>query len=159
MGLLTGSALHSNQPPSYTAIRGQSSRYRVEPRLGGTPPGAAVERDPLVGGDVGLGPVGEDLRVGAHRVVDVPVVLHVVRVRPAIAPHVALDPARWPDVVVAADRADVLPPGPDADERRTFLIGQDLLRLGQVDEIFGMLRDRDTETATGSGVRGTVSSG
>ena len=26
IGLLTGSALHSNQPPSYTAIRGQSMR-------------------------------------------------------------------------------------------------------------------------------------
>ena len=34
IGLLTGSALHSNQPPSYTAIRGQSMQEGVEPGLG-----------------------------------------------------------------------------------------------------------------------------
>src|SRR6476646_2250512 len=58
----------------------------VEPRLARTPAGAAVEGDPLVGGDAGLGPVGRDLRVRPHRVVDVPVVLHVIGVGAAIAP-------------------------------------------------------------------------
>ena len=66
---------------------------------------------PIVGGDARLGPVGGDLRVGTHRVVDVPVVLHVVRVGAAVAPHVALDAPRRADVVVAADLADVLVPG------------------------------------------------
>src|SRR5919109_2615543 len=65
----------------------------VEPRLAGAPAGAAVERDPLVGGDSRLAPVRCDLRVRAHRVVHVPVVLHVIGVGTAVAPHVARDPA------------------------------------------------------------------
>src|SRR4249919_3249614 len=88
----------------------------IEPGLAGTPAGAAVERDPLVGSDPGFLPVGRDLRVGTHGVVDVAVVLHVVGVGPAVAPDIALDPAGRADVVVAADVTDVLAPGPDADE-------------------------------------------
>src|SRR5438093_96654 len=52
----------------------------VEPGLTCAPARPAVERDPLVGVDPGLLPVGRDLRVGAHRIVDVAVVLHVVGV-------------------------------------------------------------------------------
>src|SRR5207248_7894391 len=79
----------------------------VEPGLAGSPACAAVERDPLVGGDLSLGPVRRDLGVGAHRVVDVAVVLHVVGVRAAVAPDVPRDPTGRTDVVVAADAADV----------------------------------------------------
>src|SRR5262245_44631091 len=62
---------------------------RVEPGLARAPTGSAVERDPLVRRDSGLFPVGGDLGVRPHRVVDVAVVLHVVRVRAAVAPDVA----------------------------------------------------------------------
>src|SRR6266576_6269864 len=82
----------------------------VEPGLTRPPAGAAVEGDPLVRGDPRLLPVGRDLRVLAHRVVHVAVVLHVVRVGTAVPPHVALDPACRPDVVVATHVADVLAP-------------------------------------------------
>src|SRR5579864_315940 len=56
---------------------------RVEPGLARPPAGAAIEGDPLLGRDAGLRPVRGDLRVGAHRVVDGAVVLHVVGVTPA----------------------------------------------------------------------------
>src|SRR2546423_13305381 len=65
----------------------------VEPGLAGPPSGPAVERHVLVGSDAGLGPVRRDLGVGAHGVVDRPVVLHVIRVGVAVAPDVATDPA------------------------------------------------------------------
>ena len=113
----------------------------VEPGLARAPPGAAVERDPLVGRDPGLGPVGRDLRVRPHRVVHVPVVLHVVRVGAAVAPHVALDPAGRLDVVVAADPADVLLPAADGDEGRAVGVGDDRLRLGQVGDELRVDRD------------------
>src|SRR5207248_4082078 len=89
---------------------------RVEPGLARAPTGAAVEGDPFVGGDPRVAPVRRNLRVGPHRVVDIAVVLHVVGIRAAVSPDVAGDPAGRADVVVAADRADVLPPGADADE-------------------------------------------
>src|SRR3989442_12809203 len=117
----------------------------VEPGLAGPPAGAAVEGDPLVAGDLGLSPVGRDLRVRTHRVVDVAVVLHVVRVRAAVAPHVALDPAGRADVVVAADVADVLTPGADAHEGGAVSIRNDLLRLIDVDDALGPKRDLDPE--------------
>src|SRR6185436_15263761 len=41
---------------------------RVEPGLGRSPAGAAVEGDPLVRGDVGLAPVRDDLGVRPHLV-------------------------------------------------------------------------------------------
>src|SRR5258706_4171169 len=94
----------------------------VEPGLAGPPAGAAVVGDPLVAGDTGLGPVGRDLRIRPHRVVHVAVVLHVVGVGAAIAPDVALDPTGRADVVVATDVADVLAPGPNADERGGLLV-------------------------------------
>src|SRR5262249_49855146 len=107
---------------------------RIEPGLAGPPAGAAVERDPLVGSDAGFGPVRGDLRVLAHRVVDVAVVLHVVGVAAAVAPHVALDPPGWADVVVAADLADVFAPRPHADQRRPGRVGDDLLGFLDVDD-------------------------
>src|SRR6266568_6606951 len=72
-------------------------QVRVEPGLARAPAGAAVEGDPLVGGDARVYPVRRDLRVGPHRVVDVAVVLHVVRIRTAVSPDVAGGPAisRW----------------------------------------------------------------
>src|SRR5256714_13498625 len=60
----------------------------VEPGLAGPPAGPTVEGDPLVGVDPGLLPIGRDLRVGPHRVVDVSVVLHVVGVGAAVPPDV-----------------------------------------------------------------------
>src|SRR6185312_11106839 len=80
----------------------------VEPGLARAPARPAVVGDPLVGRDCGLGPVRGDLRVRAHRVVHVAVVLHVVRVRAAVTPDVAGDAAGRLDVVVAAYLADVL---------------------------------------------------
>src|SRR5207247_8320021 len=85
------------------------------------------------------------LRVGPHRVVDVAVVLHVIRIRTAVSPDVARDPAGRTDVVVAADRADVLPPGTDANERGLLPIGQNLLGLVDVDDDLGPHRDLHTE--------------
>src|SRR5205823_2126116 len=70
-----------------------SHQVRVEPGLARAPAGAAIERDPLVGGDAGLLPVGGDFRVRTHRVVDRAVVLHVVGVTAAVAPDIAGDPA------------------------------------------------------------------
>ena len=133
---------------------------RVEPGLAGPPAGAAVERDPLVGRDPGLGPVGRDLGVRPHRVVDVAVVLHVVGVGAAVAPDVALDPARRADVVVAADVADVLAPRADADEGRAVGVGDDLLGLVDVDDdLRAAAGSAPRSSATGVGSRGSVSSG
>src|SRR6266508_166738 len=119
----------------------------VEPGLACPPAGTAIERNPLVRDDAGLFPVGRDLRVGAHRVVHVAVVLHVVGVRAAVAPHVACDPPGRADVVVAADLADVLVPCPDADESRLFLVGENLLGLVDVDDDLRVQRDLDAERA------------
>src|SRR5439155_2373717 len=121
----------------------------VEPGLARPPAGPAIEGDPLVGSDAGLFPVGCDLRVGTHRVVHVAVVLHVVGVRAAVAPDVACDPARRTDVVVAADLADVLVPGPDADEGGSVGIEQDLLRLLDVDDDLRAARNLDPERRDG----------
>src|SRR2546430_6648083 len=106
----------------------------VEPGLAGPPAGPAVEGNPLVGVDPGLLPIGRDLRVGPHRVVDVAIVLHVVGVGATVPPDVARDPAGRADVVVAADLADVLPPGADADERGMLPIGEDLLGVLDVED-------------------------
>ena len=72
--------------------------------------------------------------------------LHVVGVRTAVAPDISGDAARRADVVVAADRADVLLPRAHAHESRVLLIGQDLLGLVDIDDEVGPLRDRDAET-------------
>src|SRR5688572_9460502 len=107
-------------PLEPTAIVDRNSRpaheMRVEPGLARPPARPAVERHPLVGRDAGVGPVPGDLRVRAHRVVDVPVVLHVVGVRPAVAPDVAGDSPCRLDVVVTTDLTDVLTPGADAHQ-------------------------------------------
>src|SRR6476469_4777604 len=91
----------------------KAHQRRVEPRLARPPARAAVEREALVRRDPVLGPIRGDLGVGPHRVLDRPVVLHVVGVRPAVAPDVTADPTCRPDVVVAAHGTDVLTPGPD----------------------------------------------
>src|SRR5205823_1840529 len=62
-----------------------------------------------------------------------------------VAPDVARDPAGRPDVVVAADPADVLVPRPDADEGRSGRVGDDLLGLVDVDDVLRPARDRGTE--------------
>src|SRR2546421_51390 len=90
----------------------------VEPCLACTPAGPAVEGDPLVRCDADLLPDGRDLRVGAHRVVHVAVMLHVVGVRATVAPDVTGDPASRADVVGAADLSDL--PGPSS---RPLLVG------------------------------------
>src|SRR5205823_1862588 len=123
----------------------------VEPGLACPPAGPAIEGDPFVGGDAGLLPVGGDLRVRTHRVVHVAVVLHVVRVRAAVAPNVAGDPAGSADVVVAADVADVLLPAPDADQSGMLRVSHDLLGLVDVDDEVRPLRDLDTERRHRSG--------
>src|SRR5581483_11512149 len=122
-----------------------SHQVRVEPRLARPPAGAAVEGDPLLRRDAGLRPVRRDLRVGAHGVVDGAVVLHVVRVTPAVAPDVSGDPPGGRDVVVAAALADVLVPGADADEGGVLRVGEDLLRLGEIDDHLRARRDRGAE--------------
>src|SRR4029079_17854121 len=88
----------------------------VEPGLAGPPAGTAVEGHPLVRRDPGGRPVGRDLGIGAHLVVDAAVVLHVVGVGAAVAPDIARDSAGRLDVVVAADLADVLLPAANADQ-------------------------------------------
>src|ERR1700737_1394299 len=113
----------------------------IEPSLACAPAGAAVKGDPLVARDPGIVPVGRDLRVGSHRVVDVAVVLHVIGIRAAVPPDVAPESAGRGNVVVAAHRADVLPPGPPPDERGMLLIGQDLPWLIDVDDDLGACRD------------------
>src|SRR5439155_9851335 len=105
----------------------------------------AIGGDPLVRGDADLLPDGRDLRVGAHRVVHVAVMLHVVGIRATVAPDVTGDPARGVDVVVAADLADLLVPGPDADQSGVLLVGKDLLRLVDVDNDLRAQRNLDTE--------------
>src|SRR5712691_3308365 len=117
----------------------------VKPGLACSPAGPAIEGDPLGGADAGLLPVGRDLRVGPHRVVDVAVVLHVVGVGATVPPNVAGDAAGWADVVVAADLADVLLPGPDADEERVLPVAHDVLGLVDVDDDLRAQRDPDTE--------------
>src|SRR2546427_8088091 len=117
----------------------------VEPGLARPPARPTVERHPLVGPDPGLLPVSRDLGVGAHRVVDVAVVLHVVGIRTAIPPDIAGNPAGRDDVVVAARRADVLLPGADADEGCMLLVGQDLLCVVDVDDDLRAPRDSGTE--------------
>src|SRR5438876_5071902 len=117
----------------------------VEPCLACTPAGPAIEGDPLVRGNADLLPDGRDLRVGAHRVVHVAVMLHVVGIRATVAPDVTGDPARGVDVVVAADLADLLVPGPDADQSGVLLVGKDLLRLVDVDDDLRAQRNLDTE--------------
>src|SRR5207247_1059823 len=109
------------------------------------PARSAIEGDVLVGSDAGLLPVGGDLRVGAHRVVEVAVVLHVVGVGAAVAPHVAGDASCRADVVVTAVLTDVLVPGADADEGGAFGVGEDLLGLVDVDDGFGPLGDPNAE--------------
>src|SRR3989442_15145992 len=71
--------------------------------------------------------------------------LHVVRIRAAVSPDVAGGPAGRPDVVVAADRADVLPPGADADERGVLLVGDDLLGFVDVNDHLRAEGERATE--------------
>src|SRR6185436_5587329 len=124
---------------------------RVEPRLARAPARPAVEGDPLVGRDAGSLPVGGDLGVRTHRVVHVAVVLHVIRVRPAVAPDVAGNASRGLDVVVTAHLADVLAPGPDTDEGRCRGIGDDLLRLLDVDDDLRADGDRGSEGRHGGG--------
>jgi len=78
-------------------------------------------------------------------------VLHVVGVRAAVAPDIARDPTRRPDVVVAADLADLLFPGPDADEGGAFVVGEDLLGFLDVDDHIRAERDGDAEALDGGG--------
>src|SRR5439155_17765961 len=117
----------------------------IEPGLACPPARSAIEGDVLVGSDAGLLPVGGDLRVVAHRVVEVAVVLHVVGVGAAVAPHVAGDASCRADVVVSAVLTDVLVPGADADEGGAFGVGEDLLGLDDVDDGFGPLGDASAE--------------
>src|SRR5206468_9752367 len=75
----------------------------VEPGLACSPARPAVESHPLVGADPGLLPVGSNLWVGTHRVVDVAVVLDVVlivlRGREILPPFLVLSPADFRTVV------------------------------------------------------------
>src|SRR5207244_13455673 len=77
-------------------------------------------------------------------------VLHVAGRSVPVAPDVACDPGRRTDVVVAADLADVLVPGPDADEGGSVGIEQDLLRLLDVDDDLRAARNLDPERRDGS---------
>src|SRR5262249_19520143 len=113
------------------------------------PAGAAVEGHALVRRDAGLVPVGGDLGVRPHGVVDAAVVLHVVGVAAAVAPDVAGDPSGGTDVVVATHRADVLAPGPDGHERRPVRVGDPLLGLVDVADQVGADGDRRAECRHG----------
>ncbi len=73
--------------------------------------------------------------------------LHVVGVAAAVAPHVALDPPCRADVVVAAHRADVLSPGAYAHQRGAIGIGDDPLRIVDIDD--DLRADRDDRAEVG----------
>src|SRR3989442_3736502 len=71
--------------------------------------------------------------------------LHVVGTRATVAPDVTGDPPGRVDVVVTADLADVLVPGPDADQSGMLPVGKDLLRLVDVHDDLRAQRNLDTE--------------
>src|SRR5207253_1861677 len=81
-------------------------------------------------------------------------VLHVVGVRTAVPPDIAGNPTGWDYVVVAADRADVLLPGADADEGRMPPVGEDPLGVVDVDDDLRAARDLDTEGRDRHGLAG-----
>src|SRR4029079_1662792 len=66
-------------------------------------------------------------------------------------PDVAGNASRGLDVVVTAHLADVLAPGPDTDEGRCRGIGDDLLRLLDVDDDLRADGDRGSEGRQGGG--------